>query len=482
MPPPKDVDISQNNTENKENLANNQKKRPRTGSVDAMAPPTKVSNRSQVKSLPASSEPPEPTQPMESQDDSQDSEMALSRFDPKHHSTQRESPTSTAAAPSTAKKLDSRAGNSAAPTSSGQSVGPVAEPSIPFEPYTLPSLKTEAFNQEEVLTQPSHNIKEEPASCPVQEENDVILDETDYRREKRPIDEIDLTDENETHVWLGAKRTKVAEPIGTRPVKRERSPVDTSEPQARKAIKQEPEPDEELFALPGGNARIRRRALATNAPTENQVTAVSKSESTDGDENPFSLPTCSRAQRRRQQQAVVPKVEERTPESSAPAEHAQTNGIPSCVPTTSKSVITSNQGNFLSKTNSNMKQEPGQGMSNSVADLTAEVEKSLLIVEVTSLIKRRAFNNTTNLQDTTVSGMPNFKRFKKSISEVSVLPRIIGGRDLVPHDQSVSHREEWLRQQEESVCRQEDRNAINEEDEELFALPVNPWNRIRTRR
>lgn len=189
--------------------------------------------------------------------------MALSRFDPKHHSTQRESPTSTAAAPSTAQKLDSRAGNSAAPTSSGQSVGPVAEPSIPFEPYTLPSLKTEAFNQEEVLTQPSHNIKEEPASCPVQEENDVILDETDYHREKRPIDEIDLTDENETHVWLGAKRTKVAEPIGTRPVKRERSPVDTSEPQARKAIKQEPEPDEELFALPGGNARIRRRALAT---------------------------------------------------------------------------------------------------------------------------------------------------------------------------------------------------------------------------
>lgn len=67
------------------------------------------------------------------------------------------------------------------------------------------------------------------------------------------------------------------------------------------------------------------------------------------------------------------------------------------------------------QTNSNMKQEPGQGMSNSVADLTAEVEKSLLIVEVTSLIKRRAFNNTTNLQDTTVSGMPNFKRFKKVI-------------------------------------------------------------------
>lgn len=67
------------------------------------------------------------------------------------------------------------------------------------------------------------------------------------------------------------------------------------------------------------------------------------------------------------------------------------------------------------QTNSNVKQEPGQGPSNSVADLSAEVERSLLIVEVTSLVKRNAFNNTTNLQNTTVSGMPNFKRFKKVI-------------------------------------------------------------------
>lgn len=197
------------------------------------------------------------------QEDSQESEMALSRFDPKHHSTQRETPASTVAAPSTVQKMESRAGNSTVPASSVQSVEPTAERSIPFEPYTLPSLKTEALNQEEVLTQPFHPIKEEPASCPVEEENDIILDETDYRREKRPVDEIDLTDENETHVWQSAKRTKVAEPIGKRPVKRERSPPDTSEPQTRKAMKQEPEPDEDLFALPGGNARIRRRADAT---------------------------------------------------------------------------------------------------------------------------------------------------------------------------------------------------------------------------
>ncbi|XP_063592973.1 nibrin-like isoform X2 [Penaeus indicus] len=483
MVSPKDVDITQNSTENKENLANNQKKRPRTGSADAMSPPTKLSNRSHVASLQPPSEPPEPTQPMEEQEDSQESEMALSRFDPKHHSTQREPPTSTVAAPSTAQKLESRAGNSTVPASSGQSVEPTAERSIPFEPYTLPSLKTEALNQEEVLTQPFHPIKDEPASCPVEEE-DVILDETDYRREKRPIDEIDLTDENETHVWQSAKRTKVAEAIGKRPVKRERSPPDTSEPQARKAIKQEPEPDEDLFALPGGNARIRRRADAAKAPTGSQVTAVSKIESSDGDEDPFALPTSSRAQRRRQQQQeVVLKVEERQPESSAPAEHAQTNGIPSNSPKSSASVITSSQENFLSKTNSNVKQEPGQGSSNSVADLTAEVERSLLIVEVTSLIKRQSFNSTTNIQNTTVSGMPNFKRFKKSLSEISVLPRIIGGRDLVPHDQSVnSLREEWLKQQEETVRRHEERNIINEEDEELFALPTNPWSRIRTRR
>ncbi|XP_047489469.1 nibrin-like isoform X2 [Penaeus chinensis] len=497
MASPKDVDITQNNTENKENLANNQKKRPRTGSVDAMSPPAKLSNRSQVASLQPPSEPPEPTQPMEEKDDSQESEMALSRFDPKHHSTQREPPTSTVAAPNTAQKLESRAGNSAVPASSGQSVEPTAERSIPFEPYTLPSLKTEALNQEDELTQPFQPIKEEPSSCPVEEEKDVILDETDYRREKRPIDEIDLTDENETHALQSAKRTKVADSIGKRPEKRERSPPDTSEPQARKAIKQESEPDEDLFTLPGGNARIRRRADMTEqvipsydnlilqkAPTGSQVTAVSKIESTDGGEDPFALPTSSRAQRRRQQQQeVVLKVEERQPESSEPAEHTQTNGIPSNSLKSSASVITSSQENFLSKTNSNVKQEPGQGSSNSVADLTAEVERSLLIVEVTSLVKRQTINNTTNIQNTTVSGMPNFKRFKKSVSEITVLPRIIGGRDLMPHDQSVnSQREEWLKQQEETVRRHEDRNAINEEDEELFALPTNPWSRIRTRR
>ncbi|XP_042871534.1 nibrin-like isoform X2 [Penaeus japonicus] len=488
MPPPKDMDVTQNNLENKENMANNHKKRSRTDSPDAMAPPSKLSNRSQVTNLPPSSVTPEPTQPMESQsqNESQESEMGVSRFEPRHHSTQRDPPPTKASAPDTAPTPESGVERSTAPASARQSIQPTGERSIPFEPYTLPSLKAGTLNQEEVLAQPFHPVKEEPLSCPVEEENDVILDETDYRRDKRPVDEIDLTSDNETRNWQGAKRTKVAESVGPRLLKRERSPPDTNEPQARKAIKQELVPDEDLFSLPGGNARLRRKAETKKAPAGCQATAASNIESTDGDEDPFALPTSSRAQRRRQQQQqqqVVVKVEERRVEAPATVEHSQTNGIPSSPQKSQASVITTNQGGFLSKKTNNIKPEPGQGSTSSVGDLSAEIEKSLLIVEVTSLVKRNNFNNTTNHQDTTISGLPNFKRFKKNLGEVTALPRIIGGRDLVPHDQPENaRRDDWLRQQEETVRRHEERNATNEADEELFALPTNPWSRIRTRR
>lgn len=131
--------------------------------------------------------------------------------------------------------------------------------SIPFEPYTLPSLKTETLDPDEVSTQPYVPVKCEPAS---QTLDDSVLDVTDChqgKRTRRRAEQMDVSSEDDTQQWQGGKKQRL-DAESTAAIKTERVRTDGNNHKQQR-IKRECQ-DENLFDLPQSMARSKRQTSA----------------------------------------------------------------------------------------------------------------------------------------------------------------------------------------------------------------------------
>lgn len=122
--------------------------------------------------------------------------------------------------------------------------------SIPFEPYTLPSLKSETLHEDDELTQPFKPVKQEPASQVVDSSLQEVTDSHQVKRTRAM--QMDIVEENLQ--WPGGKKqrlsTEKTENVGN---KQQNAGVATLT-----RIKEECS-DENLFNLPLSSARSQKR-------------------------------------------------------------------------------------------------------------------------------------------------------------------------------------------------------------------------------
>ncbi|XP_068203249.1 nibrin [Palaemon carinicauda] len=412
---------SRSSFEDKENYKSKGTKRNRTQTVE-YEPPSKRSSRSPNKE-PIAAEP-EPTQPIEFMDEEEEADAMsqdchVSKFEPKHVSTQKYDK-------SVGRNMNEIAANNkdktegigekASTTLEGgiSSLEPLAGRSIPFEPYTLPSLNVEPHIEDDILTQPYGEVKTEPLSQP-EDEPDCSVRKR--RREKEDIHDVDVSN------WFGKKNRIENANVQ---VKSER----VVEPTVKQEVC-----NSDLFAIPNTSERSRRRAEAKKRLPEESTSVAA------GDL--FDLPTSSRSERRRK----MMKSEESTSKAVVHNKDSNVKDVSSAnnpqIPSTSsnirtpvnekiRSVNTSLNDTWISKKcnesvtqatkspvkaeavvgNVVTKSEPRHG---DVAELAGSFEKSLVVVEVASLVKRREVGTTpvSNPQTISIGKLKNFKKFRK---------------------------------------------------------------------
>lgn len=144
----------------------------------------------------------------------------------------------------------------AASTSVDQSVTHTVGRSIPFEPYTLPSLKTEMLDEDDALTQPfTSSVKQEPASQTVDQS---LRDVTDCIQGKRRAEQMDIGNGDNLSHWLGGKKQRL-DTTNNNAVKTDHTGTGGGTTTNAHRLKQEQQ-DEDLFDLPKSTSRSRRRA------------------------------------------------------------------------------------------------------------------------------------------------------------------------------------------------------------------------------
>ncbi|KAK8741401.1 hypothetical protein OTU49_002202 [Cherax quadricarinatus] len=501
--------------EDKENFLNSTKKRSRPVNGEDTAPSSKrisIHYPDQIHQ-----DHPDPTQPMESQIDCNDSQsnsqVTALKFEPQHCSTQKNKTTTPATSssdghPSEANKT-SRIAPTDMPSTSGESldksIGCTGVRSIPFEPYTLPSLKTDTLYHDDMSTQQFVPVKDEPLTA---EADESLLDVTDCHPEKRRAEEqMNLLNKNDDSLWHGGKKRKIGnENNGL--TKTERSLINNNQRTNTfvHSVKQEQAEEDNLFDLPTTSERVQRRRAGSQSAAAANSTTVNVREHIPDDEL-FALPTSSRSERRRRQ--LDQKAEDtRAPQEGNRSEPAKATQAPinnpcrGSVEQKQKIVIVSNEGDFISKKSISIKRSPSEleaaaqtGMPlpgvikhGDVAELSGAMEKSLVVVEVASLVRRNNRISAETSLNQNFGGLQNYKRFRKNINEITSLPRIIGGRDLVAHDVAENPlRDAWFSQHQDVTIVLEERttrNAIgsNFADDELFDLPGISRNRSRVRK
>lgn len=511
---------SRSKIEDKENMSNNARKRPHTVSEESGSPLAKRSNKPQL-SQPCQ-DPPDPTQPVDSQEECDDSQLSGSEFKPQVMSTRKENTalpgTTVDVHPSKPVSVMDREvvnGTSVSTSvSSDQSADQTVGRSIPFEPYTLPSLKTETLRDDDVLTQPFAPVKREPGS---HEEDDRILEVLDCHRGKRRREEpMEVVSDEDTTLWHDSKKTRT-ENMNTRSIKAERisgtastlGKVDQRHKNSGSKIKQEQE-EENHFALPTSAVRGQRRV-------NDQSSGLTEGNNTDFDadkpsseSDPFALPPSARSERRKRQFEKKSEMVKLPKESRMESDQRTTVSSDNAQGTTGlqegqQKLIIASEGSFLSKRACTIKKSlseqeaaatsgvPSQLMpkQGDIAELTGVLEKSLVVVEVASLVKKPVMSKRTDAEDShnqTSSGLKNYKRFRKSSSDITSLPRIIGGRELVSHDVAQNaNRDAWLLENRDLTSMLDERDAQkhgghSSKADDLFDLPMLPKNRVRMRR
>ncbi|KAK3877727.1 hypothetical protein Pcinc_017583 [Petrolisthes cinctipes] len=465
----------------KENDVENVKKRPRTSNGEPDSPAVKRSNRNfhPQEAL-------ESTQPLQNQDNVPDLELPNGNFEPSHSSTQKKGVLhSPQASESSQQDMTIR---------EATITETVISRSVPMVPFTLPSLKTETLSHDDqVPTQSVTTIKEEVGTLEAVEED--ILEEADNRPGKRRREEKTTSDlVLEENGWMsGGIKTRRTEDVNKkvtdakrntdnssrvpdgRSLKKERLSSDGSSHVSRGggvtgSVKQEAEA---LFVLPALSGR-RNRGVGQTTNNSNKE-----------DANLFALPQSSRAAQRRKlahsnvpdaanhplsETATVPDADlpTQTHIAAVPSERAicPTVSVSKSTPQQirQKTSDSNNQGFISKKSSSPVKRSPseqergrGGGVpgqedraipGDMVGELSTTLERSMVVVEVASLVRQPQQNSQPSRANTSVTrnGLVNFKRFRKSIGDVTQLPRILGGVDLVPHD-SVQNpqRDAWLR-------------------------------------
>ncbi|KAG7161220.1 Nibrin-like [Homarus americanus] len=458
-------------------------------------------------------DPPSPTQPIESQingDEIQpDSVLPTSEFRPHHFSTEKDETLAPVTSTPDARRgqlngSDTRAAITSKPTTTINNLDPSVDytirQSVPFVPFTLPSLKVETLDPDEVLTQSFSDDKQEPPSGKV---DDCVMDVTDCRAGKR-----NAVNDGDTSLWKGGKKKRI-ENVNDGPIKTERISGNVSIVGHLNQRNQDSVcnvkwelADKDPFALPTSNTR--RRSGGQSAVVGDKTSRMTvKKPSSDADL--FALPTSSRSQRRRRmleqkvELAGVPRESGRIEPEQTPV--AQSNNARETDENQCQnSRIVTSQGNFISKKGCSIKRSPSEleaaaqtgvppqekATHGDVAELDIKMEKSLVIVEVASLVKRPSVNNTTNaqtLQNQSLGGLVNYKRFRKNTGDITSLPKILGGRDLVAHDLVRNRlRDAWFMENEDVTRMLDERDAFNRRqsgDENLFDLPMNPRNQRR---
>ncbi|XP_064085479.1 nibrin-like [Macrobrachium nipponense] len=499
-----------NCSEDKENFRLKSTKRNRSQTTEC-EPPSKRSSRSSNRE-PVVAEP-EPTQPLEIMDEEEEpisQDCGISKFEPKHVSTQKYDKSGCGTnidgidGPSK-KNKDKRAGNieETVPTTLEggiSSLEPLAGRSIPFEPYTLPSLNAEPPIEDEISTQPYGEVKTEPPSQPE--------DEPDCYMGKRKREDLHLPDEDVPN-WFGKKSRAENTTVQ---VKTERVAVQPT-------VKQEVYNDD-LFAIPNTSDRSKRRAEAKKRVSdEGAIDAADL----------FDLPTSSRVERRRKmmktEESTLRVVDNRNANvkdssSKYPPVHATSSNvrdassshpppvpaIPSNASTSvnerSRSANTSLNDTWISKKGNESvaqatkspvkaeavvgnvtKNEPRHG---DVAELAGSFERSLVVVEVASLVRQKTVKAipASSSQNNSSGNLKNFKKFRKNSTDIVALPKIIGGKGLVPHDKAeISSRENWFRENPDVTTHLAERNQEhNAELDNLFEMAQDPKSRGRARR
>ncbi|XP_042235734.1 nibrin-like [Homarus americanus] len=497
--------------DDKENLHNTSRKRARPVSEQTGGPLTK--RTSKLSLTQKHQDPPSPTQPIESQingDEIQpDSVLPTSEFRPHHFSTEKDETLAPVTSTPDARRgqlngSDTRAAITSKPTTTINNLDPSVDytirQSVPFVPFTLPSLKVETLDPDEVLTQSFSDDKQEPPSGKV---DDCVMDVTDCRAGKR-----NAVNDGDTSLWKGGKKKRI-ENVNDGPIKTERISGNVSIVGHLNQRNQDSVcnvkwelADKDPFALPTSNTR--RRSGGQSAVVGDKTSRMTvKKPSSDADL--FALPTSSRSQRRRRmleqkvELAGVPRESGRIEPEQTPV--AQSNNARETDENQCQnSRIVTSQGNFISKKGCSIKRSPSEleaaaqtgvppqekATHGDVAELDIKMEKSLVIVEVASLVKRPSVNNTTNaqtLQNQSLGGLVNYKRFRKNTGDITSLPKILGGRDLVAHDLVRNRlRDAWFMENEDVTRMLDERDAFNRRqsgDENLFDLPMNPRNQRR---
>ncbi|XP_066962802.1 nibrin isoform X1 [Macrobrachium rosenbergii] len=506
------ISPGKNCSDDKENFRFKSTKRNRTQTTEC-EPPSKRSSRSS-NTEPVVAEP-EPTQPLENLDEEEElisEDCGVSKFEPKHVSTQKYDKSGCRtningidgpSKESKGKTVGNVEENLPTTLEGGiSSLEPLAGRSIPFEPYTLPSLNAEPHIEDDISTQTYGEVKTEPPSQPE--------DEPDCCMGKRKRKELHLSDEDVSN-WFGKKsRAETA----TVQVKTERVSVQPT-------VKQEVRNDD-LFAIPNTSDRSKRRAEAKKRlPEEGASDAADL----------FDLPTSSRVERRRK----IMKTEESTlrvvdnrdanvkdassskyppvcatssnvkdaSSSQHPPVHAISSNASTSVNERGRSANTSLNDTWISKKGNDSaanatkspvkaeavvgnvvtKNEPRHG---DVAELAGSFERSLVVVEVASLVRQKEVKTTpaSSNQNHSSGNLKNFKKFRKNSTDIVALPKIIGGKGLVPHDKAeISSRDNWFRENPDVTTLLAERNGENNAElDNLFEMAQDPRSRGRARR
>ncbi|KAK4313437.1 hypothetical protein Pmani_015220 [Petrolisthes manimaculis] len=457
----------------KENDVENVKKRPHTSSGESDSPAVKRSNRTfhPQKAL-------ESTQPLQDQDNVPDLQLPNGNFEPSHSSTQKKA------------VLHSRQASENSQQDMTNITEAVISRSVTMVPFTLPSLKTETLSHDdEVPTQSVTTIKEEVGTLEAIEED--ILEEADNRPGKRRREEKTTNDLVLEEIgWMSsAIKTRRTEDVNKKVTDAKRNTDNSSRmPDGRSLKKERLSSDGSSHVSRGGGVTgsVKQEAGALfvlPALSGRRNRGVGQTTNKE-DANLFALPQSSRAaQRRKLAHSNVPDATNHplsetatVPDADLPTQ-THTAAVPSdraICPTVSVSNSTpqqirqktsdSNDQGFISKKSSSpvkrspSEQERGRGgvpgqedrtiPGDMVGELSTTLERSMVVVEVASLVRQPQQPSQPSRANTSVTrnGLVNFKRFRKSFGDVTQLPRILGGVDLVPHD-SVQNpqRDAWLR-------------------------------------
>ncbi|XP_076039781.1 nibrin [Oratosquilla oratoria] len=356
--------------------------------------------------------------------------------------------------------------------------------SIPFEPFTLPSLHCEF---------PDENVKESGTLATEDLIKQEPLSQSEEQRRKHGEGPFSMKREKETS--RNQKSNDEGIDVLGRKRARENDGSDTSIGQ-NKVIKQECD-DADLFALQDVGSR--RRTSNVNKVDN----SAGRKRSTNGvisNEELFNLDS-SHSVRRRNRISSSASVEiAKTVNTAQPpgntrepqTDVTEVTPIPSRKPVSVSIQSTgfiSTENPDLPKTSASSALEEtsmSNMAENEVENLSHQMNKSLVVIEVISLYRRDTNNTNSDSCSTSASyknayeGMTNFKKFKKKqhgsrASEVT-LPRIIGSGDLLAHDSFNSKRDDFFERNAAVSQFLEDREVENQtstsgfSDEALFNI------------